>query len=137
MTSRAPSAICRLAPKKPPTWAAVVNLLHSVRSVRRGNVGSPPVYLFPKNNQPSATSPKSRTNSHDKTAFEAGSTKSANCRNSASRTHHTTAPAKLSVQIPGISHPTEMDAMLEAGRKMRHGHRDATMILIAYRHGFR
>jgi hypothetical protein len=25
-----------------------------------------------------------------------------------------------------------MDAMLEAARKMRHGHRDATMLLIAY-----
>jgi len=33
--------------------------------------------------------------------------------------------------------PTELDAMLEAGRKMRHGHRDAAVILIAYRHGFR
>src|SRR5207244_2192766 len=33
--------------------------------------------------------------------------------------------------------PTEMDALLEAARKMRHGHRDATMLLIAYRHGFR
>jgi len=30
-----------------------------------------------------------------------------------------------------------MDAMLEAARKMRHGHRDATMLLIAYRHGLR
>jgi integrase len=33
--------------------------------------------------------------------------------------------------------PTEMDAILEAARKMRHGHRDSTMLLIAYRHGFR
>src|SRR6266446_9847476 len=33
--------------------------------------------------------------------------------------------------------PTEMDALLEAARKMRHGHRDSTMLLIAYRHGFR
>ena len=33
--------------------------------------------------------------------------------------------------------PTEMDAVLEAARKMRHGHRDSTMLLIAYRHGFR
>jgi type 1 fimbriae regulatory protein FimB/type 1 fimbriae regulatory protein FimE len=33
--------------------------------------------------------------------------------------------------------PTEMDAIMEAARKMRHGHRDATMLLIAYRHGFR
>src|SRR5258708_1350689 len=30
-----------------------------------------------------------------------------------------------------------MDAMPEAARKMRHGHRNATMLLIAYRHGFR
>src|SRR6266446_8308791 len=30
-----------------------------------------------------------------------------------------------------------MDALLEAARKMRHGHRDSTMLLIAYRHGFR
>ena len=33
--------------------------------------------------------------------------------------------------------PTEMDAIMDAARKMRHGHRDATMLLIAYRHGFR
>src|SRR5258708_28344906 len=33
--------------------------------------------------------------------------------------------------------PTEMDALLEAARKMRHGHRDSTMLLFAYRHGFR
>ena len=33
--------------------------------------------------------------------------------------------------------PTELDALLDAARQMRHGHRDATMILIAYRHGFR
>jgi integrase len=33
--------------------------------------------------------------------------------------------------------PTEIDAMLDAARRMRHGHRDSTMLLIAYRHGFR
>jgi type 1 fimbriae regulatory protein FimB/type 1 fimbriae regulatory protein FimE len=33
--------------------------------------------------------------------------------------------------------PSEIDAMLDAARRMRHGHRDATMLLIAYRHGFR
>jgi integrase len=33
--------------------------------------------------------------------------------------------------------PAEMDGLLEAARKMRHGHRDSTMLLIAYRHGFR
>jgi integrase len=33
--------------------------------------------------------------------------------------------------------PTEMDAIIEAARKMRHGHRDATMLLVCYRHGFR
>jgi integrase len=33
--------------------------------------------------------------------------------------------------------PSEMDAIMEAARKMRHGHRDSTMLLIAYRHGFR
>jgi integrase len=33
--------------------------------------------------------------------------------------------------------PTEMDAIIEAARKMRHGHRDATMPLVCYRHGFR
>jgi type 1 fimbriae regulatory protein FimB/type 1 fimbriae regulatory protein FimE len=33
--------------------------------------------------------------------------------------------------------PSEIDVTLDAARQMRHGHRDATMILIAYRHGFR
>jgi integrase len=33
--------------------------------------------------------------------------------------------------------PTEMDTIIEAARKMRHGHRDATMLLVSYRHGFR
>jgi integrase len=33
--------------------------------------------------------------------------------------------------------PSEMDAIMEAARKMRHGHRDSTILLIAYRHGFR
>jgi len=33
--------------------------------------------------------------------------------------------------------PTEMDAIIEAARKMRHGHRDATMLLVCYRHGLR
>jgi integrase len=33
--------------------------------------------------------------------------------------------------------PSEMDAVMEAARKMRYGHRDSIMLLIAYRHGFR
>ena len=33
--------------------------------------------------------------------------------------------------------PTEIEAMLDAARRMRQGHRHATMLLIAYRHGFR
>jgi type 1 fimbriae regulatory protein FimB/type 1 fimbriae regulatory protein FimE len=33
--------------------------------------------------------------------------------------------------------PTEMDAIIEAARKMHHGHRDATMLLVCYRHCFR
>jgi len=33
--------------------------------------------------------------------------------------------------------PTEMDAIIEVARKMRHGHRDATMLLVCYRHGLR
>lgn len=33
--------------------------------------------------------------------------------------------------------PTEIDSLIAAARGNRHGHRDATMILIAYRHGFR
>jgi integrase len=33
--------------------------------------------------------------------------------------------------------PSEMDAIMDAARKMRHGHRDATMLLVCYRHGFR
>jgi len=31
----------------------------------------------------------------------------------------------------------EVDALMEAAQKNRYGHRDATMILICYRHGFR
>jgi integrase len=33
--------------------------------------------------------------------------------------------------------PTEMDAIIEAARKKRHGYRDATMLLVCYRHGLR
>jgi integrase len=31
----------------------------------------------------------------------------------------------------------EIDKLIEAAKGNRHGHRDATMILVAYRHGFR
>src|SRR5258707_176398 len=33
--------------------------------------------------------------------------------------------------------PAEVDAMIEAAKKGRHGHRDATAILVAFRHGLR
>jgi integrase len=33
--------------------------------------------------------------------------------------------------------PAEVDSLVEAAKKNRWGHRDATMILVAYRHGFR
>jgi integrase len=33
--------------------------------------------------------------------------------------------------------PAEVDRLIEAAKKNRWGHRDATMILVAYRHGFR
>src|ERR1039457_2042473 len=32
---------------------------------------------------------------------------------------------------------TEVGRLIEAGRRNRYGHRDATMILVAYRHGLR
>jgi integrase len=31
----------------------------------------------------------------------------------------------------------EVDALMDAARKNRHGHRDATMVLVAFRHGLR
>jgi type 1 fimbriae regulatory protein FimB/type 1 fimbriae regulatory protein FimE len=33
--------------------------------------------------------------------------------------------------------PAEVDKLIDAAKQNRHGHRDATMILVAYRHGFR
>jgi len=33
--------------------------------------------------------------------------------------------------------PAEVEALIEAAKRNRYGHRDATMILVAYRHGFR
>src|SRR5580693_280646 len=33
--------------------------------------------------------------------------------------------------------PGEVEALIEAAEANRHGHRDATMILVAYRHGLR
>jgi integrase len=33
--------------------------------------------------------------------------------------------------------PAEVDKLIEAAKDNRHGHRDATMILVAYRHGLR
>src|SRR6516162_1669477 len=33
--------------------------------------------------------------------------------------------------------PGEVDALIEAAKANRHGHRDATIILIAFRHGLR
>jgi integrase len=33
--------------------------------------------------------------------------------------------------------PTEVERLISAARQNRYGHRDATMILIAYRHGLR
>jgi integrase len=33
--------------------------------------------------------------------------------------------------------PAEVERVIEAAKNNRHGHRDATMILVAYRHGLR
>jgi integrase len=33
--------------------------------------------------------------------------------------------------------PTEVEAVIEAAKGNRHGHRDATMILVTFRHGLR
>jgi integrase len=33
--------------------------------------------------------------------------------------------------------PSEVEKLIEAGKTNRHGHRDATMLLVAYRHGLR
>jgi len=33
--------------------------------------------------------------------------------------------------------PAEVEKLIDAAKQNRHGHRDATMVLVAYRHGFR
>ena len=33
--------------------------------------------------------------------------------------------------------PAEVERVIEAAKNNRHGHRDATMVLVAYRHGLR
>jgi site-specific recombinase XerD len=39
--------------------------------------------------------------------------------------------------VPDILTPGEVEALIEAAKANRHGHRDATMILVAFRHGLR
>jgi integrase len=38
---------------------------------------------------------------------------------------------------PRAPHSGEVEALMEAAKANRHGHRDATMILVAFRHGLR
>src|SRR3974390_3560782 len=46
-------------------------------------------------------------------------------------------PKNAQVRTREYLTPAEVERMLEAAKGNRHGHRDATMILVAYRHGLR
>ena len=46
-------------------------------------------------------------------------------------------PKNAEVRTREYLTPTEVERMLEAAKQNRWGHRDATMLLVAYRHGFR
>jgi len=46
-------------------------------------------------------------------------------------------PKNADVRTREYLTPTEVERMLDAAKGNRHGHRDATMLLVAYRHGLR
>ncbi len=46
-------------------------------------------------------------------------------------------PFLMPSAAPASTCPQEVERLITAARQNRYGHRDATMILIAYRHGLR
>ena len=46
-------------------------------------------------------------------------------------------PKNSELRVREHLHEAEVEKLIEAARDNRHGHRDATMILVAYRHGLR
>jgi integrase len=52
---------------------------------------------------------------------------------------HRSPPTTVNLTVKPRRYLTEreVDRLIETARKNRHGHRDATMVLVAYRHGLR
>ena len=72
------------------------------------------------------------TGNHDEIASETGGP--SHCK---TNSHHTETEAERRIQDPRAPDRVEVDRLIDAAKANRWGHRDATMILVAFRHGLR